>query len=177
MKPASAASESTGEVELDESGKPIRRGKVATRGKTARKDRKDAAPPPVKKGEKYQAVVKTITPFGAFVELKIEGVEGVEGLVHISQLSEGVVDSVESVVSVGQEVEVRVQSVDGRKLSLTMKEEFDLSALNAAAAANIGPSFSVFELALKQAGLSREMFPEKEAADAAAPEKETAAAE
>lgn len=39
--------------------------------------------------QKYQAIVKTITGFGAFVELMIEGVEGVEGLVHISQLSEG----------------------------------------------------------------------------------------
>jgi len=173
MRPPREARETgeTGEVEVDESGKPVRRGKVATRGKAQKKDKGEA--PPVKKGEKYMAVVKTITPFGAFVELKIEGVEGVEGLVHISQLSEGVVDTVESVVSLGQEVEVRVQSVDGRRISLTMKEEFDLSALNAAAAANIGPSFSVFELALKQAGVSRDMFPETE--EKAAPAEEKAA--
>jgi len=151
----------TGEVELDDSGKPIRQGKVATRAKKAGGGRDRKASPPVKKGEKYQAIVKTITGFGAFVELVIEGVEGVEGLVHISQLSEGIVSTVESVVSVGQEVSVRVQSVDGSKLSLTMKEEFDIAALNAAAGAATGPSFSVLELALKNAGISREMFAEQ----------------
>jgi len=157
----------TGEVELDEMGKPIRQGKVATRSKKAAgRDRKAA--PPVKKGEKYQAIVKTITGFGAFVELKIEGVEGVEGLVHISQLSEGIVSTVESVVSVGQEVSVRVQSVDGSKLSLTMKEEFDIAALNAASGAATGPSFSVLELALKNAGVSRDMFAEQPNAPKAA---------
>jgi len=112
--------------------------------------------------------VKTITGFGAFVELKIEGVEGVEGLVHISQLSEGIVSTVESVVSVGQEVSVRVQSVDGSKLSLTMKEEFDIAALNAASGAATGPSFSVLELALKNAGVSRDMFAEQPNAPKAA---------
>ena len=40
--------------------------------------------------------VKTIAAYGAFVEL--EG--GVTGLVHISQLTEGRVDNVESAVSV-----------------------------------------------------------------------------
>jgi hypothetical protein len=43
----------------------------------------------------------------------------------------GIVSTVESVVSVGQEVSVRVQSVDGSKLSLTMKEEFDVSFFSA----------------------------------------------
>ena len=40
---------SGGEVEVDESGKPVRRGKVATRGKSQKK--RNDAPAPVKKGE------------------------------------------------------------------------------------------------------------------------------
>lgn len=34
-------------------------------------------------------VVKSLLPFGAFVELKLEGVEGVQGLLHVSEISEG----------------------------------------------------------------------------------------
>ena len=40
--------------------------------------------------------VKTIAAYGAFVEME----DGVTGLVHISQLTEGRVDDVESAVSV-----------------------------------------------------------------------------
>merc|ERR1712146_879655 len=60
--------------------------------------------------------VKTVASYGAFVSLE----DGVTGLVHISQLAEGRVDSVESVVSVGDAVKVRVINVADGKLSLAM---------------------------------------------------------
>jgi small subunit ribosomal protein S1 len=58
--------------------------------------------------------------FGAFVELP----EGVEGLVHISELSHARVGRVTEVVKVGQEIDVKVLSVDPdqRRMSLSIKE-------------------------------------------------------
>lgn len=56
---------------------------------------------------------------GAFVDIGV----GREGLVHISELSEDYVRSVDDVVSVGDEVTVRVKEVDvgERRIGLSMK--------------------------------------------------------
>ena len=40
-------------------------------------------PPPINEGDKYDGVVRSIVPFGIFVQL----VEGVDGFCHISELS------------------------------------------------------------------------------------------
>ena len=57
--------------------------------------------------------------FGAFVELE----PGSEGLVHISELSHGRVWRASDVVSIDQEVEVKVLSIDTeqQRISLSMK--------------------------------------------------------
>jgi len=71
-------------------------------------------------------VVARIAPFGAFVT--VTGPDGAQadGLVHISAIRDGFVDNVEDELSVGQDVKVRVQSVDidAGKMSLSMKEGF-----------------------------------------------------
>lgn len=69
--------------------------------------------------------VASLQPFGAFVQLKPPSGKGVaQGLVHISQIKDGYVESVESVLQAGQDVKVRVLSVDVEtaKISLSMKE-------------------------------------------------------
>ena len=73
-------------------------------------------------GHIYDGKVQNITGFGCFVAL--EGFRRkVEGLVHISQLRrEGRVNSVEEVVSRGQRVKIKVLSITGGKMSLTMKD-------------------------------------------------------
>jgi ribosomal protein S1 len=65
-------------------------------------------------------VVARIAPFGAFVTLE----DGVDGLLHISQIQDGFVESVEDVLTIGEEVQVRVLSVEAanQKISLSMKE-------------------------------------------------------
>jgi len=68
--------------------------------------------------------VKTIATYGAFVEL--EG--GASGLVHISQLAAGRVETVESVVSQGDEVQVRVLNVRDGKISLAMSPYVEKTA-------------------------------------------------
>ncbi len=62
--------------------------------------------------------VKNITDYGVFVNLN-----GVDGLVHISELSWGRVKSPKDVVKVGDQVKVKVLSInlEKKKVSLTMK--------------------------------------------------------
>lgn len=69
-------------------------------------------------GRKYKGKVKTIQPFGAFVEI----LPGRDGLVHISELADHRVEKVEDVVHVGDEVEVLCLGVDPKgKVKLSMK--------------------------------------------------------
>lgn len=73
-------------------------------------------------GKIYSGRVANIVPFGCFVQLM--GLKKRwEGLVHISQLrSEGRVTDVLEVVSRGANVKVKVMSMAGQKVSLSMKE-------------------------------------------------------
>ena len=59
-------------------------------------------------GERYTGQVTRIMNFGAFVEL----LPGKEGLVHISELDTKRVESVESVIQVGDEIDVLVYEID-----------------------------------------------------------------
>ncbi|KNC23658.1 hypothetical protein FF38_13728 [Lucilia cuprina] len=73
-------------------------------------------------GKIYSGKVANIVPFGCFVQLF--GLrKRWEGLVHISQLrSEGRVTDVTEVVNRNSNVKVKVMSVTGQKVSLSMKE-------------------------------------------------------
>ncbi|HXU23310.1 MAG TPA: polyribonucleotide nucleotidyltransferase, partial [Tepidiformaceae bacterium] len=62
----------------------------------------------VRVGEVYTGKVTRLLNFGAFVEI----LPGKEGLVHISQLGEDHIDSVEDEVAVGDEVTVMVTEID-----------------------------------------------------------------
>ena len=71
-------------------------------------------------GDVVQGTVTKLVPFGAFVKVA----DGIEGLVHISELAERHVELPEQVVSLGQEVSVKVIDVDldRRRISLSMKQ-------------------------------------------------------
>lgn len=62
----------------------------------------------VQVGEQYLGKVKRIEKFGAFVEI----FAGKDGLVHISELAEERVGKVEDVVSIGEEITVKVTEID-----------------------------------------------------------------
>lgn len=62
----------------------------------------------VEVGQIYLGKVRRIEKFGAFVEL----FNGKDGLVHISELAEGRVGKVEDVVSVGDDILVKVIEID-----------------------------------------------------------------
>ena len=70
-------------------------------------------------GQRFRGRVVRILPFGAFVEL----VPGKEGMVHISELSDQRVESVEATVSIDDEVEVIVIKVDEMgRVGLSMRD-------------------------------------------------------
>ena len=73
----------------------------------------------VKAGEVYLGKVTKIAAFGAFVEV----LPGKEGLVHISKLAKERVEKVEDVVSVGDEILVKVTEVDNQgRINLSRKD-------------------------------------------------------
>jgi len=70
--------------------------------------------------------VARTAPFGAFVTITAPDSDATaDGLVHITAIKDGFVESVDDEVSAGDEVQVRILSVDafGGKMSLTMKPE------------------------------------------------------
>jgi len=75
--------------------------------------------------EWLDGIVDGRSVFGAFVKVKSPDDESVaaSGMVHITEMADGFVERVEDVVNVGQEVRVRVLSVDtaARRLTLSMK--------------------------------------------------------
>ena len=73
----------------------------------------------IENGKRYQGVVKSLTSYGAFVDIG-----GVDGMVHISELSWSRIKHPSEVVSVGDPVEVYVISFDPekKKISLGMKD-------------------------------------------------------
>ena len=73
----------------------------------------------IENGKRYAGVVKSLTSYGAFVDIG-----GVDGMVHISELSWSRIKHPSEVVSVGDPVEVYVISFDPekKKISLGMKD-------------------------------------------------------
>lgn len=63
----------------------------------------------------YTGVVKSLTPFGAFVDLG-----GYDGLIHMSELSWQKIKHPKEVLSVGQEVEVKVLEFDRAKQRISL---------------------------------------------------------
>ena len=69
-------------------------------------------------GKIYKGKVVTIKEFGAFVNI----LPGIDGMLHISQISDKRIAKVEDVLKVGQEVKVRLDTIDDKgRLNLSMR--------------------------------------------------------
>ncbi|MBR3629323.1 MAG: bifunctional 4-hydroxy-3-methylbut-2-enyl diphosphate reductase/30S ribosomal protein S1 [Oscillospiraceae bacterium] len=70
-------------------------------------------------GDIVDAKIVSITSFGAFAQI----IDGVDGLIHISQLANRRVENVKDVVSVGDEVTVKITNIDeeSQRISLSMR--------------------------------------------------------
>ena len=75
---------------------------------------------PLRVGEVVEGTVKTITNFGAFVDLG----EGQTGLVHISEIADGYVKDVSEFLTQDQKVKVKILNIDeeNRKITLSIKK-------------------------------------------------------
>lgn len=85
-----------------------------------RRERADAVWSGIEVGRHYKGVVKSLTSYGAFVDIG-----GIDGMVHVSELSWDRIRQPSDVVSVGDELDVHVLSFDkdARRISLGCKEE------------------------------------------------------
>ena len=84
-----------------------------------RRERTEAIWNEIEIGKKYHGVVKSLTSYGAFVDIG-----GIDGMVHVSELSWGRIHQPSEVLSVGDEVDVYVINFDKekRKISLGYKD-------------------------------------------------------
>ena len=115
-------------------------------------------------GSIVEGTVTKIVPFGVFVALG----DGVEGLVHISEMAKKHVNHPSQVVEVGEQIKVKVMSVDTdrRRISLSMK----------AAAETLGYTIEVADMdedgkVIKKEKAPKEEKPAEPAAEAASEEK------
>ncbi len=90
--------------------------------KGAKKEAEDKFWAEVQEGETRQGTVKSLTSYGAFVDIG-----GVDGMIHISELSWSRIKHPSEVVNVGDQVEVTIKALDAekRKISLGFKKVED----------------------------------------------------
>ena len=94
-------------------------GSIRRVAQAERRERTEAIWNEIEAGKKYKGTVKSLTSYGAFVDIG-----GIDGMVHVSELSWGRVRQPAEVVAVGDEIEVYVISFDKekRKISLGYKD-------------------------------------------------------
>ena len=94
-------------------------GSIRRVAQAERRERTEAIWNEIEIGKKYSGVVKSLTSYGAFVDIG-----GIDGMVHVSELSWGRIHQPSEVLSVGDEVEVYVINFDKekRKISLGYKD-------------------------------------------------------
>ena len=87
-----------------------------------RKEKAEAVWNEIEVGKVYKGVVKSLTSYGAFVDIG-----GIDGMVHVSELSWSRIKNPAEVVSVGDELEVYVIGFDrdAKRISLGYKKAED----------------------------------------------------
>ncbi len=70
-------------------------------------------------GDVVKATIVSITSFGAFAQI----IDGVDGLIHISQIADKKVENVKDILSVGDEVDVKIIDIDtdSKRISISMR--------------------------------------------------------
>ena len=116
---------------------------LSARGLLKEQERKEkeALIESIKVDSVLKGTVESLQNYGAFIKLD----NGLSGLVHISQISDKRIKKPGDVLSVGQEVDVKVIGIKDGKISLSMKalvepEEEVIEEVEIPAAENIGTS-------------------------------------
>ncbi|KAK1417339.1 hypothetical protein QVD17_26466 [Tagetes erecta] len=112
-------------VSDQDSGKTSEPTSTVDKSKQRSRPARKSEMPPVKNeelvpGASFTGKVRSIQPFGAFVDFGAF----TDGLVHVSRLSDGYVKEVANVVTVGQEVKVKLveANIETGRIALTMRE-------------------------------------------------------
>jgi len=110
----------------------------------------------IENGKRYAGVVKSLTAFGAFVDIG-----GVDGMVHVSELSWSRIKHPSEVVKVGDPIEVYVISFDTekKKISLGVKNRSEDPWTSFTSAYGIGSVASVRVVKLMTFGAFAEIVP------------------
>ena len=108
-------------IEVDRRRKRVV-GSVRAAYKEAREAAEEAFWAQAEEGQTYQGTVRSLTSYGAFVDIG-----GVDGMIHISELSWSRIKHPSEVVSVGDRVEVYIKALDkeNKKISLGYKKAED----------------------------------------------------
>ena len=110
----------------------------------------------IEEGKHYHGVVKSLTSYGAFVDIG-----GVDGMVHISELSWSRIKHPSEVVNPGDEVDVYVISFDPekKKISLGMKDHSQDPWANFTETYKVGDTAEVRIVKLMTFGAFAEVVP------------------
>jgi small subunit ribosomal protein S1 len=87
-----------------------------------------------KVGDIVDGVVSGVVDFGAFIKFD----DGLEGLVHLSELAWKRIDDPRNVISVGDKIKAKIISIDGSKVSFSIKQLKDDPWKEASEKYNIG---------------------------------------
>lgn len=70
-------------------------------------------------GDVVKATIVSITSFGAFARI----IDGIDGLIHISQIADKKVDNVKDILSIGDEVDVKIIDIDAdaKRISISIR--------------------------------------------------------
>ena len=97
-------------------------GSIRAVSSEARKAAADAIWAEIEVGKKYHGTVKSLTSYGAFVDIG-----GVDGMVHVSKLSWNRIKTPADVVAVGDEIDVFVIALDPEKRRISLGYKTDES--------------------------------------------------
>ncbi len=142
-------------IEVDDRRKRVV-GSVRVILEQEKKAKEDAFWASAEVGKKYTGIVKSLTSFGAFVDIG-----GVDGLVHISELSWSRIKHPSEVVSVGDTVEVYIKdlNLETKKISLGFKKAEDNPWVIAQSKYKVGDVVSVKIVRMLSFGAFAELMP------------------
>lgn len=121
-----------------------------------RRAKADAVWADIEEGKKYKGIVKSLTSYGAFVDIG-----GIDGMIHVSEISWSHIKQPSDVLKVGDEIEVYVISFDKekKKISLGYRTEADNPWTKFTTANSVGDVISVKIVKLMPFGAFAEILP------------------
>lgn len=131
-------------------------GSIRAVAQKERRERAEAIWNEMEVGNKYHGTVKSMTSYGAFVDIG-----GIDGMVHVSEMSWGRIKNPAEMFSIGDEVDVYVISFDRekRKISLGYKNPAENPWTKFTSTYNVGDTAEVKIVKLMTFGAFAEVLP------------------